>query len=109
MAFLRKSRNIFPNFILTVLIVKVRVGFYGRARDIVGEDKAFIELNVKEGISVKDLLNIVAERVSEKLVRRFLNKSIILTIVVNGTPINDLNYKLTNNSMVTFIPPSQGG
>lgn len=109
MAFLRKSRNIFSNPILTVLIVRVRVGFYGRARDIVGEDKAFVELDVKEGVSVKELLNIVAERVSEKLVKRFLNKSIILTIVVNGVPINDLNYKLTNNSMVAFIPPSQGG
>jgi len=109
LAFLRKSRNIFSNPILTVLIVKVHVGFYGRARDIVGEDKAFVELDVKEGISVKELLNIVAERVSEKLVKRFLNKSIILTIVVNGVPINDLNYKLTNNSMVAFIPPSQGG
>jgi len=83
--------------------------FFGRARDIVGEDKAFVELNVNEGITVKELLTVIAERVSNKFVRRFLNKSIILMIVVNGIPISDLNYKLTDDSTVTFIPPSQGG
>lgn len=83
--------------------------FFGRARDIVGEDKAFVELDVDEGITVKELLNVIAEKVSSKFVKRFLNKSIILTVVVNGTPVNDLNYKLTNNSMIAFIPPSQGG
>lgn len=81
--------------------------FFGRARDIVGEDKAFVELDVDEGITVKELLNVIAEKVSSKFVKRFLNKSIILTVVVNGTPVNDLNYKLTNNSMIAFIPPSQ--
>ena len=83
--------------------------FFGRARDIVGEDKAFVELDVDEGITVKELLNVIAEKVSSKFVKRFLNKSIILTVVVNGIPVNDLNYKLTNNSMIAFIPPSQGG
>jgi len=89
--------------------MKVRIVFFGRARDIVGEDKAFVELNVNEGITVKELLTVIAERVSSKFVRRFLNKSIILMIVVNGIPISDLNYKLTDNSTVAFIPPSQGG
>jgi len=89
--------------------MKVRRVFFGRARDIVGEDKAFVELDVDEGITVKELLNVIAEKVSSKFVKRFLNKSIILTVVVNGTPVNDLNYKLTNNSMIAFIPPSQGG
>ena len=83
--------------------------FFGRARDIVGEDKAFVELDVNEGITVKELLSVIAEKVSSKFVKRFLNKSIILTVVVNGIPVNDLNYKLTNNSMIAFIPPSQGG
>lgn len=83
--------------------------FFGRARDIVGEDKAFVELDVDEGITVKELLSVIAEKVSSKFVKRFLNKSIILTVVVNGIPVNDLNYKLTNNSMIAFIPPSQGG
>jgi len=83
--------------------------FFGRARDIVGEDKTFVELDVDEGITVKELLSVIAEKVSSKFVKRFLNKSIILTVVVNGIPVNDLNYKLTNNSMIAFIPPSQGG
>jgi len=89
--------------------MKVRIVFFGRARDIVGEDKAFVELDVDEGITVKELLSVIAEKVSSKFVKRFLNKSIILTVVVNGIPVNDLNYKLTNNSMIAFIPPSQGG
>ncbi|RLG73733.1 MAG: hypothetical protein DRO08_01330 [Thermoprotei archaeon] len=89
--------------------MKVRIVFFGRARDIVGEDKAFVELDVNEGITEKELLSVIAEKVSSKFVKRFLNKSIILTVVVNGIPVNDLNYKLTNNSMIAFIPPSQGG
>ena len=89
--------------------MKVKVMFFGRARDIVGEDKGFVELELDEEATLNDLLDKIAKEVSEKFTRKFRNKSIILMTVVNGVSINDLNYKLSDGDAVAFVPPSQGG
>lgn len=89
--------------------MKIKVGFFGRARDIVGEDKGFVELEVKDNASINDLLEVIAKKVNESFVKKFKEKSVILTVIVDGVPTNDLNIKLKDGSMVAFVPPSQGG
>ena len=39
---------------------------------------------------MKELLDVIAEKVSSKSARRLLNKSIILMVVVNNIPINNI-------------------
>lgn len=81
--------------------MKVRVQFFARLRDVAGRSDDEIEL--PEGATVADLLNVVYERAPAL---RDWDKNIL---VGSGVEFVERNHLLQPNEEIAIMPPVQGG
>jgi len=81
--------------------VKVHVQFFSRLRDLAG--KAEIDLEVAEGSTAMDLLEIIY---STTPALRDWDKSILVAAGVEFVP---RNYPLQAGDQISVMPPVQGG
>ncbi|BDR91332.1 MoaD/ThiS family protein [Vulcanisaeta souniana] len=94
--------------------MKVQVKFLASLYDITKVLKT--ELNVPDGITVKDLIVIIDKSVSPNFSKVILDDNSKLkdqyVILVNGRSVdflNGLSTKLSNGDEVVFLPPAGGG
>ncbi len=89
--------------------LKVTVVFLHRSGEIVGENKRVLLIDLNDEATLKDLIQYIRNNVSKRLGEGLLTSKLILSILVNGVPVSDWNYKLTDNSRIIFLTPEMGG
>jgi len=95
--------------------MKVTVRFFPSLRKITNADK--LEVEIPEGAGINDLI----DKLSRKFGRKFLEALYIselgvtspyTSVVIDGKTViltKSKNYKLKNNSVVSFLAPIGGG
>lgn len=96
-------------------MAKVSVRFFGRVKEVTGENGT--EIGIEEGEMIKALLNRLSQRFGDTF-RKFLydpntnNLRIPITIVVNGVNVmthEGLETKLHDNDLIFILTPVAGG
>lgn len=91
------------------MIIKIR--FFGYFEEYLGT--GINELEVPFGCTLGNLFYLLADIWSDKFVKIWdYDKNIFITpfiVMVDGHDIHDLDYLLTEGSLVTLIPPIVGG
>ena len=89
--------------------MKVKLELFGASRDL--SDKDFLEFNIKEKISIKDLKKKIINYVDEKFKGNENFKKIIETSAFCSEDNNIIseNYKITKDQKIGIIPPIGGG
>lgn len=87
--------------------MKVHVVFPARSAEIVG--RHFIEAELPDNATLKDLIEYIGKHYSPRFSRGVLEGRLIFTITIDGTPTNDLNTRLGNDSRIVFTTPEVGG
>ena len=87
--------------------VKVTVVFLGRASEIAGVN--IVDVELVDGAKLKDLIEVLGERVSRVISDRYFKGHYIFVLYVNGVPTDDPNRELKNGDRVVFITPEMGG
>jgi MoaD family protein len=96
--------------------LKIRVEFLGHVRNIIGSEREE-EVEIVEGASVADLLNVLSEKYGAPFKQAVYEKrgadvKSNYIITVNGYLLNQLKgleTKLKNNDHVTLLPIVSGG
>jgi len=89
--------------------MKIKLELFGASRDF--SDKDFLELNIEEKSSIKDLRKKIINYVDEKFKGNENFKKIIETSTFcsgDNNIVSD-NYKITNDKKIGLIPPIGGG
>lgn len=93
--------------------MRVKVRAYAMIRDVIG---ASVEVRLREGASVKDLLNELTRSYGKSFSERVLDKGgqplPYVKLLVNGRDIDFLNgieTKLKDGDEVALFPPIGGG
>ena len=91
--------------------MKIRVNFTSQIRDIAG--KSFEEIEIKEGISLRDALEILT-RENEKLKAVLLDEKGVVVksnlLIINGVQVAyPANPILKKNDEITLMSPISGG
>ncbi|MCS7128075.1 MAG: hypothetical protein N3E36_02710 [Sulfolobales archaeon] len=89
--------------------MKVTVVFLHRSGEIVGENKRVLSIDLDNEATLKDLVIYIRDNVNKRLGEGLLSSRIVLSILVNGVPVIDWNYKLADNSRIVFLTPEMGG
>ncbi len=89
--------------------MKVKVIFLHRAADLVSPNKKIVELELDDNSTLKDLLNVIKERVSRRIGEGILEGRLALNIVINDNPTVDLNSRLSDGDVVRFMTPEMEG
>ena len=89
--------------------MKVKLELFGASRDL--SDKEFLEFNIEEKISIKDLKKKIINYVDEKFKGNENFKKIIETSAFCSEDNNIIseNYKITKDQKIGIIPPIGGG
>ena len=89
--------------------MKIKIELFGASRDL--SNKEFLELNIKENISIKDLRKKIIHYVDEKFKGNENYKKIIETSAFCSEDNNIVsdNYQITKNQKIGIIPPIGGG
>ena len=89
--------------------MKIKLELFGASRDF--SDKDFLELNIEEKSSIKDLRKKIINYVDEKFQGNENFKKIIETSTFCSEDNNIVsdNYKITNDKKIGLIPPIGGG
>ncbi len=89
--------------------MKVKLELFGASRDL--SDKDFLEFNIEEKISIKDLKKKIINYVDEKFKGNENYKKIIETSAFCSEDNNIIseNYKITKDQKIGIIPPIGGG
>ena len=89
--------------------MKIKVELFGASRDL--SNKEFLELNLKEKSSIKDLRKIIINYVDQKFKGNENFKKIIETSAFCSEDNNIVsdNYQITRNQKIGIIPPIGGG
>ena len=89
--------------------MKIKLELFGASRDL--SNKEFLELNIKENISIKDLRKKIIHYVDEKFKGNENYKKIIETSAFcteDNNIISD-SYQITKDQKIGIIPPIGGG
>ena len=89
--------------------MKIKLELFGASRDL--SNKEFLELNIKENISIKDLRKKIIHYVDEKFKGNENYKKIIETSAFcseNNNIVSD-SYQITKDQKIGIIPPIGGG
>ena len=91
------------------LIMKVKLELFGASRDL--SDKEFLEFNIDEKISIKELRQKLINYVDDKFKGNDNFKKIIETSAFCSEDNNIIseNYKITKDQKIGIIPPIGGG
>tara|TARA_B100001996_G_scaffold335150_1_gene285699 strand:+ start:421 stop:690 length:270 start_codon:yes stop_codon:yes gene_type:complete len=89
--------------------MKIKLELFGASRDL--SNKEFLELNIKEKISIKDLRKKIINYVDEKFKGNENYKKIIETSAFCSEENNIIsdNYQITKDQKIGIIPPIGGG
>ena len=89
--------------------MKVRVRYYARAAELAGLRNE--EVEVADGVSLKEFLQVLPEKSKADLSRLLENgrPARWLRIALNHRVQADLEVKLRNGDTLAFLPPSSGG
>lgn len=93
--------------------MKVKVKYFAIFRELTNKREE--ELEVKEGSTVKDLLEVLAEKYGKKFRDIVFNEGAVsdrLLMLLDGVNIyslNNLETKLNENSVFVILPPVGGG
>ena len=89
--------------------MKVKLELFGASRDL--SDKDFLEFNIEEKISIKDLKKKIISYVDENFEGNESYKKIIETSAFCSEDNNIIseNYKITKDQKIGIIPPIGGG
>ena len=89
--------------------MKIKLELFGASRDL--SNKEFLELNIKENISIKDLRKKIIHYVDEKFKGNENYKKIIETSAFCSEDNNIIseNYQITKDQKIGIIPPIGGG
>ena len=89
--------------------MKVRLELFGASRDL--SDKDFLEINIENKISIKDLKKKIINYVDEKFKGNENYKKIIETSAFCSEDNNIISedYKITKDQKIGIIPPIGGG
>ena len=89
--------------------MKIKLELFGASRDL--SNKEFLELNIKENISIKDLRKKIILYVDEKFKGNENYKKIIETSAFCSEDNNIISdsYQITKDQKIGIIPPIGGG
>ena len=89
--------------------MKIKLELFGASRDL--SNKEFLELNIKENISIKDLRKKIIHYVDEKFKGNENYKKIIETSTFCSEDNNIISdsYQITKDQKIGIIPPIGGG
>jgi len=89
--------------------MKIKLELFGATKDL--SDKDFLEFNIEEKISIKDLRKKIINYVNDKFKGNENIKKIIETSVFCSEDNNIVsnNYKITKDQKIGIIPPIGGG
>ena len=89
--------------------MKIKLELFGASRDL--SNKEFLELNIKENISIKELRKKIIHYVDEKFKGNQNYKKIIETSVLCSEDNNIVSdsYQITKDQKIGIIPPIGGG
>ena len=89
--------------------MKVKLELFGASRDL--SDKEFLEFNIEEKISIKDLKKKIINYVDENFKGNENFKKIIETSAFCSEDNNIIseNYKIIKDQKIGIIPPIGGG
>ena len=89
--------------------MKIKLELFGASRDL--SEKDFIEFNIEEKISIKDLKKKIINYVDENFKGNKNFKKIIETSAFCSEDNNIIseNYKITKDQKIGIIPPIGGG
>jgi len=89
--------------------MKIKIELFGASRDL--SNKEFLELNIKEKISIKDLRKKIINYVDEKFKGNENYKKIIETSAFCSEDNNIVSdsYQITKDQKIGIIPPIGGG
>ena len=89
--------------------MKIKLELFGASRDL--SNKEFLELNIKENISIKDLRKEIINYVDEKFKGNENYKKIIETSAFCSEENNIISdsYQITKDQKIGIIPPIGGG
>ena len=89
--------------------MKIKLELFGASRDL--SNKEFLELNIKENISIKDLRKKIIHYVDEKFKGNQNYKKIIETSAFCSEDNNIVSdsYQITKDQKIRIIPPIGGG
>ena len=89
--------------------MKIKLELFGASRDL--SNKEFLELNIKENISIKGLRKKIIHYVDEKFKGNESYKKIIETSAFCSEDNNIVsdNYQITKDQKIGIIPPIGGG
>ena len=89
--------------------MKIKLELFGASRDL--SNKEFLELNIKENISIKDLRKKIIHYVDEKFKGNENYKKIIETSAFCSEDNNIVSdsYQITKDQKIRIIPPIGGG
>ena len=104
-----QSRRTSKIFRKNFLIMKIKLELFGASRDL--SEKDFIEFNIEEKISIKDLKKKIINYVDENFKGNENLKKIIKTSSFCSEENNIIsnNYKITKDQKIGIIPPIGGG
>ena len=89
--------------------MKIKLELFGASRDL--SNKEFLELNIKENISIKDLRKKIINYVDERFKGNENYKKIIESSSFCSQENNIIseNYNITKDQKIGIIPPIGGG
>ena len=89
--------------------MKIKLELFGASRDL--SNKEFLELNLEEKSSIKDLRKTIINYVDQKFKGNENFKKIIETSAFFSEDNNIVsdNYQITKNQKIGIIPPIGGG
>jgi len=89
--------------------MKIKLELFGASRDL--SDKEFLELNIKENSSIKDLRKKIINYVDERFKGNENYKKIIETSAFCSADNNIVtdSYQITKDQKIGIIPPIGGG
>ena len=89
--------------------MKIKLELFGASRDL--SNKEFLELNIKENISIKDLRKKIIHYVDEKFKGNENYKKIIEASAFCSEDNNIVSdsYQITKDQKIGIIPPIGGG
>ena len=89
--------------------MKIKLELFGASRDL--SNKEFLELNIKENISIKDLRKKIIHYVDEKFKGNKNYKKIIEASAFCSEDNNIVSdsYQITKDQKIGIIPPIGGG
>ena len=89
--------------------MKIKLELFGASKDL--SNKEFLELNLKEKSSIKDLRKIIINYVDQKFKGNENFKKIIETSAFCSEDNNIVsdNYQITKDQKIGIIPPIGGG